>query len=121
MHEGLFSLMQMAKTTAAAAQLAEAGLPFICVCTDPTYAGVTASFASIADVIIGEPGAAIGFAGPRVIEQTTKHKVGADERDTRFMLKHGMVDMEVPRGELRDTVARLIGMLAPNGSRWLAA
>ncbi|MBV8085787.1 MAG: acetyl-CoA carboxylase carboxyltransferase subunit alpha [Chloroflexi bacterium] len=114
MHEGLFSLMQMAKTTAAAAALAEAGLPFICVCTDPTYAGVTASFASIADVIIGEPGASIGFAGPRVIEQTTKHKVGADERDTRFMLQHGMVDLEVPRPDLRDTVSRLLRLMSGN-------
>ncbi|HEX6512764.1 MAG TPA: acetyl-CoA carboxylase carboxyltransferase subunit alpha [Chloroflexota bacterium] len=112
MHEGLFSLMQMAKTTAAGTRLAEEGLPFICVCTDPTYAGVTASFVSIADVIIGEPGAAIGFAGPRVIEQTTKHKVGADERDTRFMLEHGMLDMEVPRTELRETVGRLTSLLA---------
>ncbi len=119
MHEGLFSLMQMAKTTAAAAQLAEAGLPFICVCTDPTYAGVTASFVSIADVIIGEPGAAIGFAGPRVIEQTTKHKVADDDRDTRFMLQHGMIDLEVARPELRDTVARLVGLL--RGARAEAA
>jgi acyl-CoA carboxylase subunit beta len=111
MHEGLFSLMQMAKTTATAAELAEAGLPFICVCTDPTYAGVTASFVSIADVIIGEPGAAIGFAGPRVIEQTTKHKMGDDDRDTRFMLQHGMIDMEVPRLDLRHTVARLVRLL----------
>jgi acetyl-CoA carboxylase carboxyl transferase alpha subunit/acetyl-CoA carboxylase carboxyl transferase beta subunit len=111
MHEGLFSLMQMAKTSAAAARLAEAGLPFICVCTDPTYAGVTASFVSIADVIIGEPGAAIGFAGPRVIEQTTKHKVAADERDSRFMLQHGMIDMEVPRPELRHVIGRLVGLL----------
>jgi acetyl-CoA carboxylase carboxyl transferase subunit beta len=114
MHEGLFSLMQMAKTTAAAAQLAEAGLPFICVCTDPTYAGVTASFVSIADAIVGEPGAAIGFAGPRVIEQTTKHKVGADDRDTRFMLDHGMLDIEVARADLRDTVGRLVGLLTPS-------
>lgn len=117
MHEGLLSLMQMAKTTAAAAQLSEAGLPFICACTDPTYAGVTASFVSIADVVIGEPGAAIGFAGPRVIEQTTKHKVGADERDTRFMLAHGMVDLEVPRSELRATVARLVGLLTHSEAR----
>jgi len=115
MHEGLFSLMQMAKTTAAAAQLAEAGLPFICVCTDPTYAGVTASFVSIADVVTGEPGAAIGFAGPRVIEQTTKHKVGADDRDTRFMLDHGMLDLELPRPDLRDTVAQILGLLTGVG------
>jgi acetyl-CoA carboxylase carboxyl transferase alpha subunit len=114
MHEGLLSLMQMAKTSAAAAQLAEAGLPFICVCTDPTYAGVTASFASIADVLIGEPGAAIGFAGPRVIEQTTKHRVGAEERDTRFMLAHGMVDLEVPRSDLRETVGRLVSLFTKN-------
>ena len=111
MHEGLFSLMQMAKTTAAAAELSEAGLPFVCVCTDPTYAGVTASFVSIADVIVAEPGAAIGFAGPRVIEQTTKHKVGADDRDARFMLDHGMLDIEVSRADMRDTVGRLIALL----------
>ncbi|GEM_PF-1962 len=111
MHEGLFSLMQMAKTTATAARLAEAGLPFICICTDPTYAGVTASFVSIADVILAEPGAAIGFAGPRVIEQTTKHKVGADERDSQYMLAHGMIDAVVPRPELRDTVTRLVRLL----------
>ncbi|HLQ33660.1 MAG TPA: acetyl-CoA carboxylase carboxyltransferase subunit alpha [Chloroflexota bacterium] len=116
MHEGLFSLMQMAKTTAAATQLAEVGLPFICVCTDPTYAGVTASFVSIADVIVGEPGAAIGFAGPRVIEQTTKHKVGSDERDTRFMLEHGMLDIEVARPDLRDVVSTLIGLLSGSES-----
>ncbi|MDE3075298.1 MAG: acetyl-CoA carboxylase, carboxyltransferase subunit beta [Chloroflexota bacterium] len=111
MHEGLFSLMQMAKTAAAAARLSDAGLPFISVCTDPTYAGVTASFVSLADVIIAEPGASIGFAGPRVIEQTTKHKVGADERDAEFVLRHGMVDLVVPRGELKETLGRLVALL----------
>ncbi|MHB8621168.1 MAG: acetyl-CoA carboxylase, carboxyltransferase subunit beta [Chloroflexota bacterium] len=113
MHEGLFSLMQMAKTSSAAARLAAAHVPFISVCTDPTYAGVTASYASLADVIVAEPGAAIGFAGPRVIEQTTKHKVAGDERDAAFMLQHGMLDLVIPRVELRDTLGRLVGLLAP--------
>ena len=111
MHEGLFSLMQMAKTTAALALLAEARLPHISLLTDPCYGGVTASYAMVADVILAEPGAMIGFAGPRVIEQTTRQKLPADFQTAEFLLEHGMVDRVVERKELRLTLARLIRLL----------
>lgn len=108
MHEGLFSLMQMAKTTAALAHLATIPLPYISILTDQTLGGVTASFASQADVVIAEPGAIIGFAGPRVIEQTTKQKLPPNVNTSEFRLQHGFVDMVVPRKELKDTVVRLL-------------
>jgi acetyl-CoA carboxylase carboxyl transferase subunit beta len=116
MHEGIFALMQMAKTSAAVARLAEARLPFICVLTDPTTGGVTASWAGSGDVLIAEPGALVGFAGPRVIEQITKQKLPPDAQRAEFLLQHGMVDLVVPRRELRSTVARLLRLYHRNGS-----
>ncbi len=108
MHEGLFSLMQMAKTTAGIAELAERGLPYICLMTDPTYAGVAASFVSQADVILAEPGASMGFAGPRVIEKTTRHKLPPHAGTASFALEHGMIDAIVRRVDLPATVGRLL-------------
>ena len=112
MQEGLFSLMQMAKTTAALAKLAEARLPFISILTDPTMGGVSASFAFIGDVVIAEPKALIGFAGPRVIEQTVRQKLPAGFQRAEFLLEKGAVDMIVDRRELRDRVASILSMLA---------
>ncbi|MFN8593083.1 MAG: acetyl-CoA carboxylase, carboxyltransferase subunit beta [Thermomicrobiales bacterium] len=108
MHEGLFSLMQMAKTVAAVAQLGRAGLPHVALLADPCYGGVTASYATIADVIIAEPGALIGFAGPRVIEQITRTKLPEGFQTAEFLLQHGMIDMIVPRGELENALATLL-------------
>ena len=108
MQEGIFSLMQMAKTTAALTLLAEARLPHISVLTDPCMGGVTASYASSADVVIAEPGALIGFAGPRVIEQTIKQKLPTDFQTAEFQLKHGMIDMVTPRRELKPTISKLL-------------
>src|SRR5439155_747269 len=89
MHEGIYSLMQMAKTSAAIANLGKARVPCISILTDPTTGGVTASFASLGDVVLAEPGALIGFAGPRVIEQTTRQKLPPDAQRSEFLLKHG--------------------------------
>ncbi|MFN0315966.1 MAG: acetyl-CoA carboxylase, carboxyltransferase subunit beta [Burkholderiales bacterium] len=111
MQEGLMSLMQMAKTTAALTQLAAERLPFISVLTDPTMGGVSASFAMIGDVVIAEPGALIGFAGPRVIEQTTKQTLPEGFQRAEFLLDHGAVDMIVDRREMRDRLARLATLL----------
>lgn len=108
MQEGIFSLMQMAKTTAALTELREARLPHISLLTDPTTGGVTASYATSADVVMAEPGALIGFAGPRVIEQTIRQKLPPDFQSAEFQLKHGMLDMVTPRRELRTTVSRLL-------------
>lgn len=108
MHEGIFSLMQMPKTAGAIAMLAEAAVPFISVLTDPTTGGVTASFATLGDVIIAEPGALVGFAGPRVIEQITKQKLPTGFQTAEFLLEHGMIDMVVHRRDLKSTLARLI-------------
>ena len=108
MQEGILSLMQMAKTTAILRELAEARLPHISLLTDPCTGGVTASYATSADVVIAEPGALIGFAGPRVIEQTIKQKLPPDFQSAEFLLKHGMLDMVTPRRELRTTVSRLL-------------
>jgi acetyl-CoA carboxylase carboxyl transferase subunit beta len=113
MHEGLFSLMQMAKTVAALAQLGRAGVPHIAVLTDPCYGGVTASYATVADVIIAEPGAMIGFAGPRVIEQITRQKLPEGFQTAEFLLDHGMIDMIVPRPELRATLGSLLHHYRP--------
>jgi acetyl-CoA carboxylase carboxyl transferase subunit beta len=115
MHEGIFALMQMAKTSAAVANLGEARLPFICVLTDPTTGGVTASWAGLGDVLIAEPGALVGFAGPRVIEQITKQKLPPDAQRAEFLLQHGMIDLVVPRRELRSTLARLVRLYRRNG------
>ena len=103
MQEGIISLMQMAKTTSAIAKLNEAGLLYISVLTDPTYGGVTASFASIADIILAEPGAMIGFAGQRVIEQTIGEKLPEGFQTAEFLLEHGFIDKIVERKDLKNT------------------
>ena len=107
MQEGVMALLQMAKTVAAVRSLAEARVPYISILTDPTLGGVTASFAALGDVIIAEPGALIGFAGPRVIEHATGEKLPPSFDTAEFQLSHGMVDLVVPRRELRDVVARV--------------
>jgi acetyl-CoA carboxylase carboxyl transferase subunit beta len=111
MQEGTLSLMQMAKISAALAALDEARLPFISVLTDPTTGGVTASFAMLGDVIIAEPKALIGFAGPRVIEQTIRQKLPKDFQRSEFLLDHGMIDAIVDRRELRDYIAKLLNFM----------
>lgn len=108
MQEGILSLMQMAKTSAALARFSEKGLLYISVLTDPTTGGVTASFASLGDVILAEPGALIGFAGPRVIEQTIGEKLPEGFQRAEFMMEHGFVDAVVPRSELRDALGELL-------------
>lgn len=108
MQEGIISLMQMAKTTAAISKLNEAGLLYISVLTDPTYGGVTASFASIADIVLAEPKASIGFAGKRVIEQTIGEELPENFQTAEFMLEHGFVDKIVERKDLKDTIYKLI-------------
>jgi len=111
MQEGLLSLMQMAKTNAALKQLSDAGLPFISVLTDPTMGGVSASFAFIGDVVVAEPGALVGFAGPRVIEQTVRETLPEGFQRAEFLLEHGAVDMIVDRREMRERVARLLALM----------
>ena len=111
MQEGLFSLMQMAKTTAALTKLSDAQLPFISILTDPTMGGVSASFAFVGDVVIAEPKALIGFAGPRVIEQTVREKLPEGFQRSEFLLEKGAIDMIVDRREMRDKLAQLITML----------
>lgn len=108
MQEGILSLMQMAKTSAALQRLAENGLPYISVLADPTTGGVSASFAFLGDVIIGEPGALIGFAGPRVIEQTIRQKLPEGFQRAEFLLEHGLIDQVVHRHELRDRLDELL-------------
>ena len=108
MQEGIMSLMQMAKTTAAISKLNEAGGLYISVLTDPTYGGVTASFASIADIILAEPGAMIGFAGQRVIEQTIGESLPEGFQTAEFLLEHGFIDKIVERKELKHTLYQLI-------------
>ena len=108
MHEGAFSLMQMAKTVAAFDRLGRAGLPHFSMLVDPCYGGVTASFATIADIILAEPGALIGFAGQRVIEQVTKQKLPNGFQTAEFQLEHGFIDLIVERSLLRSTIATLI-------------
>ena len=119
MMEGVLSLMQMAKISAALAKLDESGLPFVSVLTDPTTGGVTASYAMLGDLNIAEPGALIGFAGPRVIEQTIRQKLPAGFQRSEFLLQHGMVDMVVDRRELKDVLVRSLGLLS--GGRPLAS
>ena len=111
MQESVFSLMQMAKVSAALAELHEARLPFISVMADPTTGGVTASYAMLGDINIAEPGALIGFAGPRVIEQTIRQKLPPGFQRSEFLLEKGMLDMVVPRTELRETLARVLSLL----------
>ena len=111
MQEGLFSLMQMAKTTAVLTCLAEARLPFISILTDPTMGGVSASFAFIGDVVIAEPGALIGFAGPRVIEQTVRETLPKGFQRSEFLLEKGAIDMIVDRREMKKRLADLLALL----------
>jgi acetyl-CoA carboxylase carboxyl transferase subunit beta len=113
MQEGMLSLMQMAKTSAAAARLAEAGVPYIAVLTNPTMGGVTASFATLGDVIVAEPGALIGFAGPRLVEQTIRKSLPKGFQTAEALLEHGMIDMVVDRRELKDRLSTLLAYLAP--------
>lgn len=110
MQEGMLSLMQMAKTSAAAAKLAQRGVPYISILTHPTTGGVTASFATLADVVIAEPGALIGFAGPRVIEQTIKQKLPDGFQTAEFLLEHGMVDMVVERKKIKSIITTLLNL-----------
>jgi acetyl-CoA carboxylase carboxyl transferase subunit beta len=112
MQEGMFSLMQMARTTVAVQRLRAARLPYIVVLTNPTTGGVTASYAMLGDIQIAEPGAVVGFAGARVIEQTVRERLPEGFQRAEFLQVHGMVDMVVPRTEMRETLARLCKMLA---------
>ena len=112
MQEGILSLMQMAKVSVSLARLGDAGQPHFSVLVDPCYGGVTASHASSADVIIAEPGAHIGFAGPRVIEQTIRQKLPPTFQTAEFLLEHGMIDMVTPRSDLRTVVGRLLRLYA---------
>jgi acetyl-CoA carboxylase carboxyl transferase subunit beta len=111
MQEGMLSLMQMPRTIIAADMVKEAGLPYIVLLTDPTTGGVSASFAMVGDVTIAEPGATIGFAGARVIEETIREKLPEGFQRAEYLYDHGMVDMVVPRAELRATLGRLLGLL----------
>ena len=112
MQEGILSLMQLAKTSAALARLSDVGLPYISILTNPTMAGVMASYASLGDVIIAEPEALIGFAGPRVIKETTQQDLPPGFQTSEFLLDRGLIDAIIPRGEMRD---RLINMLKAFG------
>ncbi len=111
MQEALFSLMQMAKTSMVLARLAEAGIPFISILTDPTTGGVSASLAMLGDINIGEPNALIGFAGPRVIEQTVGEKLPEGFQRSEFLLEHGDIDMIVDRRNMRDKITSLLAIL----------
>lgn len=111
MQEGMFSLMQMAKTSQAIGRLKKAGLLYISVLTDPTFGGVTASFAMLGDIIIAEPRSLIGFAGPRVIQETIKQQLPEGFQRAEFLLDHGMVDIVVDRKELKNTIAKIIDIL----------
>ncbi|MEI6589887.1 MAG: acetyl-CoA carboxylase, carboxyltransferase subunit beta [Verrucomicrobiota bacterium] len=111
MQEGIYSLMQMAKTSAALGRLSQAGLPFVSVLTHPTMGGVTASFATLGDVIIAEPGALIGFAGARVIRDTTKQTLPSGFQTAEFLLKHGLIDQIVSRLEMRDRLGQILSAL----------
>lgn len=111
MQEGMLSLMQMPRTIIAAEMVKEAGLPYIVILTDPTTGGVSASFAMTGDIHIAEPGSTIGFAGKRVIQETIREELPAGFQTAEYLLDHGMVDMVVPRGEMRETLARLLGLV----------
>ena len=112
MQEGILSLMQMPRTVVAVDQVKEAGLPYIVLLADPTTGGVSASLAMLGDIAIAEPGAVIGFAGARVIEETIREKLPEGFQRAEHLLEHGMIDMVVPRSELRDTLARILDLLA---------
>ena len=111
MQEGIFSLMQMARVSAAIAKLNESGILYISILADPTFGGVTASFAMLGDVIIAEPRSLIGFAGPRVIEQTIKQQLSEDFQRAEFLLEHGLIDIVVDRKALKKTIGQIIGLL----------
>jgi acetyl-CoA carboxylase carboxyl transferase subunit beta len=111
MQEGILSLMQMPRTTVAVQELRDAKLPYVVALTNPTTGGVTASYAMLGDIHIAEPGALIGFAGPRVIEQTIREKLPAGFQRAEYLQEHGMVDLVVPRAEMRTTVSRILRML----------
>jgi acetyl-CoA carboxylase carboxyl transferase subunit beta len=111
MQEGIFSLMQMAKVSAAIGKLKETRIPYISVLSDPTFGGVTASFATLGDIIIAEPKSLIGFAGPRVIEQTIKQPLPDEFQRADFLLEHGLIDMVVERKGLKETLARILDLL----------
>jgi acetyl-CoA carboxylase carboxyl transferase subunit beta len=113
MQEAVLSLMQLPRTTVAITELREAGLPYIVVLTDPTTGGVTASYAMLGDIQIAEPGALIGFAGQRVIEQTIREKLPEGFQRAEYLLQHGMIDMVVPRQQLKETLSTVIGYLTP--------
>src|SRR5262249_18583690 len=117
MQEGILSLMQMAKTSSALKSYAEAGLLYISMLTEPTFGGVTASFAMLGDLIVAEPGARIGFAGRRVIEQTIRQKLPADFQTAEYLLKNGQVDMVIERGKLRETFAKLFEFHQPQAHK----
>ncbi len=117
MQEGIFSLMQMAKTAAALNQLSTLKIPYVSILTDPTMGGVSASFSMLGDIILAEPGALIGFAGPRVIEQTIKQKLPDEFQTAEFLLEHGLIDNVVHRKDLKSTVAQLIRLLKNNLSQ----
>jgi len=115
MQEGILSLMQMTRTTIAVQELRDAGLPYIVVLSDPTTGGVSASFAMLGDIAIAEPGAVIGFAGARVIEQTIRETLPEGFQRAEYLLEHGMIDMVVPRAELPDTLAKILSLLLNKG------
>ncbi len=117
MQEGMFSLMQMPRTTVAVQRLRAAKLPYIVVLTNPTTGGVTASYAMLGDIHIAEPGAVIGFAGARVIEQTIREKLPEGFQRAEYLRDHGMVDMVVPRAEMRATLARLCALMTKRPAR----
>jgi len=117
MQEGVLSLMQMPRTTIAAETVKEPGLPYIVLLTDPTTGGVSASFAMLGDITLAEPGAVVGFAGARVIEETIHEKLPDGFQRAEYLLDHGMVDLVVPRAELRNTLGRILRLLRdPNQS-----
>jgi len=116
MQEGVNSLFQMAKTTAVLQELTKARLPFVSILTDPTMGGVSASFAFVADLVLAEPGALIGFAGPRVIEQTVREKLPEGFQRSEFLIEKGALDMIIDRRQLRDELPRMLAMLTKQPS-----
>lgn len=115
MYESMLSLMQMAKTSGALARLSEARVPYISILTNPTTAGVMASYASLGDIIVAEPGAMIGFAGPRVVRETTHQDLPPGFQTAEFLLAHGLVDLITPRAEMKSKLSRILGYLLPGG------
>jgi acetyl-CoA carboxylase carboxyl transferase subunit beta len=121
MQEGMLSLMQMAKTSAAARRHADAGLAYVSVLTNPTFGGVTASFAVLGDVVIAEPGALIGFAGPKIVEQATRQKLPKGFQTSESLMRHGMIDEIVARRDLKDHIELVLGYLRPRGNAEVAS